>query len=169
MRNKNIRFFTIVALLLVIIFLLIFNNKKDADTNEKIAETEIVDRSAINEKINNPDRDTDDIDELTAESVVVDYLKKNGVLPDYYITKGEARSKGWIASKGNLCDVLPGRAIGGDVFSNREKKLPNKNNRKWYEADLNYNCGRRNADRVVFSNDGLIYVTEDHYNTFEEK
>lgn len=169
MRNKNIRFFTIVALLLVIIFLLIFNNKKDADRNEKIAETEIAERSVINEKINNPDRDTDDIDELTAEFVVVDYLKKNGVLPDYYITKGEARSKGWIASKGNLCDVLPGRAIGGDVFTNREKQLPTEKNRKWYEADLNYNCGRRNADRVVFSNDGLIYVTEDHYNTFEEK
>lgn len=109
------------------------------------------------------------VDELTKESVVVPYIKRTGRLPEYYITKREAREKGWIASQGNLCDVLPGRAIGGDSFGNREKNLPVKSGRKWFEADINYHCGRRNADRVLFSDDGLVFVTKDHYQTFEEK
>ena len=109
------------------------------------------------------------IDELTKEDVVVPYLKKQGKLPDCYITKSEAKSKGWEPSKGNLCEVLPGRAIGGDVWTNREETLPSKSGRTYYEADLNYNCGNRNADRVVYSNDGLIFVTHDHYKTFQSK
>ena len=108
------------------------------------------------------------IDALTEEKRVTDYLKENGELPDYYITKKEAQREGWVAKEGNLCDVLPGRAIGGDVFTNREKTLPVKKGRIWYEADINYDCGRRNARRVVYSNDGLIFVTHDHYKNFEE-
>lgn len=110
-----------------------------------------------------------EIDYLTSEAVVLTYLKENSKLPDYYITKSEARKQGWIASKGNLCDVLPGKAIGGDVFHNRENKLPNKSGRKWFEADLNYNCNQRNADRLLYSSDGMIFVTYDHYNTFQKR
>lgn len=109
------------------------------------------------------------ISELTKEKRVVDYIKEHQQLPDYYITKSEARKKGWDASEGNLCDVLPGRAIGGDYFSNREKQLPSKNGRQYFEADINYNCGNRNTDRLVFSNDGLIFVTYNHYNSFQQK
>lgn len=69
---------------------------------------------------------TSSIDELTAERTVIDFVKSNKKLPSYYITKKEARNSGWIASKGNLCDVLPGNAIGGDYFSNREKTLPKR-------------------------------------------
>ena len=108
------------------------------------------------------------IDALTEEKIVTDYLKENGELPEYYITKKEAQREGWVAKEGNLCDVLPGRAIGGDIFTNREKTLPVKKGRIWYEADINYDCGRRNARRVVYSNDGLIFVTHDHYKNFEE-
>lgn len=106
---------------------------------------------------------------LTSEAVVVPYIKKTGQLPDCYITKQDARKKGWIAAEGNLCEVLPGRAIGGDIFTNRQKVLPSKSGRTWYEADLNFTCGRRNADRVLFSSDRLVFVTKDHYQTFEEK
>ena len=108
------------------------------------------------------------IDALTEEKIVTDYLQENGELPDYYITKKEAQREGWVAKEGNLCDVLPGRAIGGDIFTNREKTLPVKKGRIWYEADINSDCGRRNARRVVYSNDGLIFVTHDHYKNFEE-
>ena len=108
------------------------------------------------------------IDTLTEEKKVTDYLKKNGELPDYYITKKEAQREGWVAKEGNLCEVLPGRAIGGDIFTNREKTLPVKKGRIWYEADINYDCGRRNAQRIVYSSDGLIFVTHDHYKNFEE-
>lgn len=109
------------------------------------------------------------IEELTKDEVVVKYVKEHGELPEYYITKSEARREGWNPGKGNLCEVLPGRAIGGDIWTNRQKSLPTKSGRKYYEADLNYNCGNRNADRIVFSNDGLVFVTFDHYRSFEEK
>lgn len=109
------------------------------------------------------------IDELTEESIVINFLKKHQKLPNYYITKKEAREQGWQPGKGNLCDVLPGKAIGGDKFGNREKSLPERKGRQYYEADLNYKCSNRNADRIVFSNDGLIFVSHDHYQTFEQK
>lgn len=107
------------------------------------------------------------IDELTEENKVINYVKEHHELPEYYITKSEAKKQGWIPSKGNLCEVLPGRAIGGDHFSNREKTLPK--NAQYYEADVNYNCGNRNADRIVFTKKGDVYLTKDHYKTFEEK
>ncbi|HLS31079.1 MAG TPA: ribonuclease domain-containing protein [Flavobacteriaceae bacterium] len=109
------------------------------------------------------------IDQLTDETVVVNYFKTHGELPEYYLTKNQAKQKGWVPVKGNLCEVLPGKAIGGDRFGNREGLLPNKTGRQFYEADLNYNCGKRNADRLVYSNDGLIYVTKDHYKSFQKQ
>lgn len=107
------------------------------------------------------------IDDLTNERRVISYVKEHHKLPAYYITKNEARNQGWEASKGNLCDVLPGRAIGGDRFSNREKKLPNGD--AYFEADVNYACGRRNADRIVFTKKGEVYLTKNHYKTFEKQ
>jgi len=102
----------------------------------------------------------------TDEQTVVSYLRQNHRLPEYYITKKKAREAGWDARAGNLCDVLPGKAIGGDRFSNREGRLPVANKRVWREADINYRCGRRGADRVLFASDGLIYVSRDHYQNF---
>ncbi|MGP9419634.1 ribonuclease [Pseudomonas reactans] len=103
---------------------------------------------------------------LTSEQTVVSYLRQNHRLPDYYVTKRQARDAGWDARAGNLCQVLPGKAIGGDRFSNREGRLPNAYKRVWREADINYRCGRRGADRVLFASDGLIYVSRDHYKQF---
>ena len=109
-----------------------------------------------------------DISELTAERRVAGYLQQHQQLPDYYITKSQARRDGWDASKGNLCDTLPGKAIGGDRFSNREGRLPQQQGRKWFEADVNYRCGHRNADRLLYSSDGLIFLTKDHYRSFNK-
>lgn len=58
--------------------------------------------------------------------------------------------------------------IGGDRYHNDDERLPVKAGRIWFEADINYFAGYRTADRILFSNDGLIFVTYDHYNTFEE-
>lgn len=104
------------------------------------------------------------IDELTNEHLVINYVKKHHELPGYYITKSSARKQGWNPSQGNLCDVLPGKAIGGDRFGNREGKLPEGN--QYYEADVNYKCGRRNADRIIFTKKGEVWLTKDHYKTF---
>ncbi|ELZ5938724.1 ribonuclease [Providencia stuartii] len=108
------------------------------------------------------------IDELTKQANVVGYMQKHHQLPRFYVTKKEARWAGWNPKQGNLCDVLPGKAIGGDRFSNREQRLPIAPNRQWYEADLNYNCGHRGADRLLYSSDGMIYITRDHYKSFQE-
>lgn len=107
------------------------------------------------------------IDLLTAENAVIAYVKKQGRLPDFYITKSEARKLGWKPETGNLCDVLPGRAIGGDIFGNRERKLPT--GKRYFEADLNYHCGNRGKDRLVYSETGEVYLTKDHYRTFQKQ
>lgn len=107
------------------------------------------------------------IDQLTEEKTVISYVKQNHRLPDYYITKNEARQQGWNPSKGNLCDVLPGKAIGGDKFGNRERRLPE--GEKYYEADVNYHCGSRNADRIIFTKNGDVYLTKNHYKSFEKQ
>ena len=110
---------------------------------------------------------TNSIQQLTNENQVIDYVKSNHHLPDFYITKSEAKRQGWTPSQGNLCDMLPGKAIGGDRFSNREKQLPK--GEQYYEADVNYNCGNRNADRIIFTKNGDVWLTKNHYKTFEKK
>lgn len=88
-------------------------------------------------------------------------------LPPNFITKDEARELGWVSSEGNLWDVTDGMSIGGDIFGNREGLLPEEADRVWYECDVNYEGGFRGGERVVFSDDGLIYYTADHYESFE--
>lgn len=98
---------------------------------------------------------------------VADYLHVFEELPPNYVTKAEADAAGWIPSEGNLWEVLDGAVIGGDGFGNREGLLPEESGRRYYEADVNYRGGRRGAERLVYSNDGLIFYTEDHYESFE--
>lgn len=109
----------------------------------------------------------EDITALTQESIVVQYVKQNHRLPEYYITKSKARNMGWNPSQGNLCEVLPGKAIGGDKFSNREGYFPK--GVEYFEADLNYICGHRQTDRMIFTKNGEVWVTHNHYKTFDKK
>ncbi len=99
---------------------------------------------------------------------MVDYLDKNGRLPDNFITKNEAKALGWDSSFNYLSDVAPGRSIGGDRFGNYEGRLPKVKGRTYYEADCYYTGGKRNAFRLIWSSDGHYWYTEDHYNTFTE-
>lgn len=103
----------------------------------------------------------------SSKEEVAEYIEIYGDLPDNYLTKQEAKDLGWDNSLGNLWDVADGMSIGGDRFGNREKLLPDENGRIWYECDIDYQGGYRNGKRIVFSNDGLIYYTEDHYESFE--
>ncbi|MCS6879518.1 MAG: hypothetical protein N2038_06020 [Geminicoccaceae bacterium] len=97
----------------------------------------------------------------------VQSLRKTKKLPPRYMTKAEARKLGWEPGV-DLCTVARGRVLGGDRFGNREKKLPEKRDRKWFEADLDFFCGSRGPKRLVWSDDGLMYLTTDHYQTFKE-
>lgn len=96
------------------------------------------------------------------------WIKKFGHLPDYYISRDDAEEIGWIPALGNLKRIAPGKMIAGGIFENRKQQLPTMPGRIWYEADINYNGGFRGNDRIVYSNDGLIFVTYDHYKTFVE-
>lgn len=96
------------------------------------------------------------------------YIDTYGKLPVNYLTKDEAFALGWDNDKGNLWEITDQKVIGGDRFGNREGLLPDKPSRIWYECDVNYEGGYRNAERLVFSNDGLIYYTSDHYASFEK-
>jgi hypothetical protein len=103
----------------------------------------------------------------TSKEEVALYIYTYDHLPSNYITKKEAKALGWINSEGNLWEVAPGMSIGGDYFGNYEGLLPEEEDRDYYECDIDFDGTYRNAKRIVFSNDGLIYYTEDHYDSFE--
>lgn len=93
------------------------------------------------------------------------YLYNHGHLPGNYMTKSEARELGWEG--GSVEKYAPGYAIGGDVFGNREGLLPEAPGRVYYECDVDTEgTDSRGSHRLVYSNDGLIYYTSDHYETF---
>lgn len=101
----------------------------------------------------------------TSRDDVALYIHQYGKLPGNFITKAEAQKLGW--SGGNLEKYAPGKSIGGDRFGNYEGKLPKKSGRTYTECDIDTRgASARGAKRIVFSNDGLIYYTDDHYNTF---
>ena len=100
----------------------------------------------------------------TKEDVAL-YIHTYGCLPQNFITKDQARQAGW--NGGSLEPYCPGMCIGGDGFGNREGLLPKAQGRSWTECDINtLGADSRGAERIVFSNDGLIYYTGDHYESF---
>ncbi|WP_133965642.1 ribonuclease domain-containing protein [Eubacterium limosum] len=104
----------------------------------------------------------------TSKEDVALYIHTYQKLPSNFITKKEAQKLGWDSQKGNLDKVAKGKSIGGDRFGNYDKKLPDAKSRIWKECDINYEGGYRGAERIIYSNDGLIYYTDDHYNSFDE-
>ena len=102
----------------------------------------------------------------TTEADVAKYIYLYGCLPPNFMTKDEARSLGWTG--GSLEPYAPGKCIGGDRFGNYEGLLPDAPGRTWTECDIDtLGASSRGAKRIVFSNDGLIYVTHDHYESFK--
>ena len=99
---------------------------------------------------------------------IADYLFEHGELPENFITKEEAQDLGWDSSRNYVSDVAPGKSIGGDRFGNYEGQLPKARGRKFFECDANYTGGKRGAERIVYSSDGRVWYTKDHYGTFEE-
>ena len=93
------------------------------------------------------------------------YILTYGHLPHNYIKKADAQALGW--SGGGLDDYAYGKCIGGDYFGNYEGLLPKTDGRTYTECDIDtLHKNSRGAKRIVFSNDGLIYYTDDHYESF---
>ena len=103
--------------------------------------------------------------EYTSAEDVALYLHLYAHLPQNFITKKDARALGW--NGGGLDDYADGKCIGGDRFGNYEGLLPDAPGREYHECDIDtLHTASRGAKRIVYSNDGLIYYTEDHYESF---
>ena len=139
-------------------------NQNETTTNNNITNS----NNSSSSSEENLKEDISESKEYSSKEEVAAYINKYNKLPSNYITKKEAENLGWESSKGNLWDVADGKSIGGDKFGNREGLLPKKSGRQYYECDIDYNGGYRGAKRIIYSNDGLIYYTEDHYKTFEQ-
>lgn len=94
-------------------------------------------------------------------------LFTQGLLPEYYISREDLIALGWKSSKPPV-KYAPGKMLFGGIYYNTEGKLPSAPGRVWFEADINYYSGKRNQHRILFSNDGLIFITYDHCITFYE-
>lgn len=146
MLNRNVRNIFKVLLLLSVIFLIVYKpNKNDIVDNVVIVES----------------------NHYSSKEEVAAYIEKYDRLPDNFITKADAAKLGYKASLKNLWDVTDKYSIGGDIFFNRENLLPSAKGRIYYECDIDFDGKNRGAKRIVFSNDGLIYYTDDHYDSFE--
>lgn len=144
------------------------NQSKDSTSKEEtttIAESE---EETLQESTTEKEVQVEENGNYTSKEEVALYIHTYGKLPVNYITKKEAQDMGWDSSKGNLSDILPGMSIGGSAFGNYEGALPRADGRRYFECDIDYDGGYRGAKRLVYSNDGLVFYTEDHYNTFEQ-
>jgi len=112
-------------------------------------------------------KELDENESYTSKDDLALYIHTFGHLPNNFIKKKEAEALGW--SGGPVDRVLPGMCIGGDYFGNYEGLLPKAKGRRWTECDVN-TLGKksRGSERIIFSNDGLIYYTADHYESFEQ-
>ena len=147
-----------LSLLLTLCMVFSFAACVDTGTTESVdlpTESETVETEAM------------DIDgSYTSKEDVAAYIEAYGTLPQNFITKNEARSLGWEG--GSLEPYAPGKCIGGDRFGNYEGLLPEADGREYTKCDIDtLGADSRGAKRIVFSNDGLIYYTSDHYETFE--
>lgn len=144
---------------------------KSKDSTSKEEETTTITESeeeTIQESATEKEVQVEENGNYTSKEEVALYIHTYGKLPVNYITKKEAQDMGWDPSSGNLSDILPGMSIGGSAFGNYEGALPRANGRRYFECDIDYDGGYRGAKRLVYSNDGLVFYTEDHYNTFEQ-
>ena len=134
-------------------------NNKQSKQNNKKEDTKAKDKTTNKKTL------TENGSYSSKEDVAL-YIHTYGKLPSNYISKSQAYDLGWEPRLGNLWGVAKGKSIGGGRFSNRERTLPYKQGRQYYECDIDYDGGHRGAKRIVYSNDGLVYYTEDHYATF---
>ena len=174
MKDFLLRHKRLLALLMVLMLtvgLFGCGGSKQQDTPSNTTPTE----QSETQKEEKPEEENKEIEQAPAidEDGVYDskedvalYIHTYGHLPSNYITKKEAQKLGWEG--GDLRPYAPGKCIGGSYFGNNEGLLPDKKGRQYYECDIGtLNKKARGAKRIIYSNDGLIYYTDDHYESFE--
>lgn len=100
-----------------------------------------------------------------------DSLRKTRRLSNNFVPKSVAIKNGWKPGK-VIGIYIPGGQISGDVFDNIPPLLPMKHGRVWYEADVCFlgtmSRAKQPGTRLLYSSDGLLYITKDHYNTLHK-
>lgn len=165
MKKKFLSLSLIILVLSLIFTGCVPNNNSASNLPEEPEETIENNDELINDVLE------DNLDEdglYSSPEEVAEYIYLYNKLPKNFITKKDAKALGWESDKGNLWEVTDQMSIGGDTFGNREGLLPKAEGRKYYECDVSYEGGFRGSERIVYSNDGLIYYTKDHYKTFEK-
>ena len=172
--NQNLKRGLVLIIIALLIFgALYFTQGQSSETPVPSAEPEVqetdspvsTDAAAITAEPNVPLLDEDG--SYTTKEDVSLYIHQYGRLPSNFITKKEAQALGW--SGGSLEPYAPGKCIGGSRFGNYEGLLPEAPGRTYTECDINtLGKSKRGAERIVFSNDGLIFYTGDHYESFEQ-
>ena len=142
-------------------------NQTLPDGNQAPSNDENENVNQAGEKGDDGNRSVDEDGWYTSKEEVALYIHLYGDLPDNYVTKREAEEAGW--SGGSVERYTgEGTAIGGSAFGNREGLLPKERGRTYTECDIDtVGKNSRGAKRIVFSNDGLVYYTDDHYESFE--
>ena len=141
-------------------------NKESEDTGSGWTDTGETDKPGYGYSKNEDDSKLDENGSYTSKEDVSNYLIQYGRLPNNFITKKEARKLGWHG--GNLNPYAPGKCIGGDYFGNYQKDLPVVKGRTYHECDIDtLGAKSRGPKRLIYSDDGNIYYTENHYETFE--
>ncbi len=167
---KRILLSVLFALTMV---LAIFGCSSDFSSDSQLEESEntqleITDESSESSNValeSSSDENIDINGSYTSKDDVALYIHTYNQLPNNFITKKIAQKLGW--SSGSLEPYAPGKSIGGDRFGNYEGLLPKKAGRIYTECDIDtMYADKRGAKRIIFSNDGLIYYTDDHYETF---
>ena len=192
MSRKVIKYLVSLALLsLVLVVAIKFKGKVVQENNVNEQALSIIQEEDLGQEVQVPveaiqdvqveeEKPQEEIQENKAEEIKIDedgsytdkenvalYIHTYGKLPQNYISKKTAESLGWNSGEA-VSTVAPGKSIGGDRFGNYEQLLPKKKGRQYYECDIDaYGKKSRGAKRIVFSNDGLIYYTDDHYESFE--
>lgn len=159
--NKKSSFLTTALAVLLLIAYMLFGGGDDVAKNTT-QPTQVPKATQEVAQASNIDEDGS----YTSKEDVALYIHTYGKLPKNFITKNEAEKLGWTG--GGLESYAPGKCIGGDRFGNYEGLLPKKSGRTYTECDIDtLGKNSRGAKRIVFSNDGLIYYTDDHYESFE--
>lgn len=166
--NKKKSFLTTALAVVLLIAYLLFGGGGEESAQVNPAQPAAAVQTATQAPAEKPTEAPAAIDEdgiYTDKEDVALYLYTYGRLPKNFITKSEAEKLGW--SGGGLESCAPGKCIGGDRFGNYEGLLPKKSGRTYYECDIGtLGQSSRGAKRIVYSNDGLIYYTDDHYESF---
>lgn len=166
MKNCLSRYKRIAALILVLLLTLSLISCGSSQPSQNGSQSQ----TKTETKTETKEAETPKIDEngvYDSKEDVALYIHEYGHLPSNYITKKEARDLGWPG--GGLEEYAPGKSIGGSVFQNNEGLLPKEKGRVYYECDIDSTgAKKRNAKRIIYSNDGLIFYTADHYQSFEQ-